>query len=58
MNFAYLILLKNIACLSKWMNEWVFKRILIPNLETAKITSYTLANKYERLNVSDIGFTK
>ncbi len=44
--------------ISKWMNEWVLKGILIPNSGTTRITSYTLANKYERLKVSDIGFTK
>ncbi len=44
--------------ISKWMNEWVLKGILIPNSGTTRITSYTLASKYERLKVSDIGFTK
>ncbi|MDY2888354.1 MAG: Fic family protein [Candidatus Caccosoma sp.] len=44
--------------ISKWMSEWVEKGILIPNSGTTRITSYSLSNKYEKLKVSDIGFTK
>lgn len=44
--------------ISKWMNEWVKKGILIPNSGTTRITSYSLSYKYSGLKVSDIGFTK
>lgn len=44
--------------ISKWMNEWVEKGILIPNSGTTRITSYTLAFGYEKLKISDLGFTE
>lgn len=44
--------------ISKWMNEWVEKGILIPNSGTTRITSYSLSYKYSGLKASDIGFTK
>ena len=44
--------------ISKWMNEWVEKGILVPNSGTTRITSYNLAYKYERLKISDLGFTE
>ena len=43
--------------ISKWMNEWVEKGILVPNSGVERITSYNLAFKYEKLKVSDLGFT-
>ena len=43
--------------ISKWMNEWVKKGILVPNSGVERITSYNLAFKYEKLKVSDLGFT-
>ena len=43
--------------ISKWMVEWVDKKILIPNGGTTRITSYKLADKYAHLKMSDIGFT-
>ncbi len=44
--------------ISKWMNEWVEKGILVPNSGTTRITSYNLAFEYESLKVSDLGFTE
>ncbi|HPX84298.1 MAG TPA: Fic family protein [Bacilli bacterium] len=42
--------------ISKWMNEWVTKGILIPNSGTKRITSYRLAENYGDLKRSDLGF--
>ena len=42
--------------ISKWMNEWVKKGILVPNSGTERITSYHLSADFEKLKVSDIGF--
>ena len=44
--------------ISKWMNGWVEKGILVPNSGTARITSYKLAYDYESLKISDLGFTE
>ena len=44
--------------ISKWMNDWVEKGILVPNSGTARITSYKLAYDYESLKISDLGFTE
>ena len=44
--------------ISKWMNEWVEKGILVPSSGTKRITSYNLTYKYENLKVSDLGFIK
>ena len=43
--------------ISKWMNEWVEKGILVPNSGNTRITSYSLTFNYEKLKVSDLGFT-
>ena len=43
--------------ISKWMNDWVEKGILVPNSGTARITSYKLAYDYESLKISDLGFS-
>lgn len=43
--------------ISKWMNEWVKKGILVPNSGNTRITSYSLTFEYEKLKVSDLGFT-
>ena len=43
--------------ISKWMVEWVNKKLLIPNGGNTRITSYKLADKYAHLKISDIGFT-
>ncbi len=43
---------------SKWMKDWARKGILIPGSGTTRITSYNLADKYKKISVSDIGFTK
>lgn len=43
--------------ISKWMNGWVEKGILVPNSGTNRITSYHLSVEYEKLKISDIGFT-
>ncbi len=42
--------------ISKWMNEWVEKGILIPNSGTTRITSYSLGFEYSNLKISDLGF--
>ncbi len=44
--------------ISKWMNDWVEKGILVPNSGTTRITSYKLAYDYESLKISDLGFIK
>ncbi len=42
--------------ISKWMNEWVDKGILVPNSGTTRVTSYSLSTSYKNLKVSDLGF--
>lgn len=44
--------------ISKWMNNWVEKGILVPNSGSTRITSYTISDKYGNLKISDIGFIK
>lgn len=44
--------------ISKWMSAWVEKGILVPNSGQTRITSYHLSVDYEKIKVSDIGFTK
>ena len=44
--------------ISKWMKEWVEKGILVPNSGQTRITSYHLSVDYEKIKVSDIGFTQ
>lgn len=44
--------------ISKWMNEWVKKGILVPNSGQIRITSYHLSADFEKIKVSDIGFTE
>lgn len=63
-NHVNLLKIKELASLfgvtpraiSKWMVEWVNKKILIPNSGNTRITSYKLSNKYASLKVSDVGF--
>lgn len=45
-----------IRAISKWMNEWAEKGILIYNLGTTIITSYSLRFDYSNLKISDLGF--
>lgn len=42
--------------ISKWMNEWVDKGILVPNSGTTRVTSYILSASYKNIKVSDLGF--
>lgn len=42
--------------ISKWMNEWVNKKILIPNSGTDRITSYCLTKEFAELKMSEIGY--
>ena len=42
--------------ISKWMNEWVDKGILVPNSGTTRVTRYSLSTSYKNLKVSDLGF--
>lgn len=44
--------------ISKWMVEWVNKGILEPKTGTNRITSYNLTSRYQKLKVSDLGFTE
>ena len=44
--------------ISKWMNDWVNKGILIPSSGKNRITSYCLSADFEKIQVSDLGYIK